>query len=781
MTSRRSFNPVTNARPTVISLQNLHPPVLALKCVNRSSNTEPALFAGRLRIPQAVHYDDLSWTEMNIQKPEGLLSVVLPGDLLASPSSQELLPRDEETSDCPLLTPSPPPGQMFSPLENTAIFSPLEGNPLDMTSGQTLGNFNSENGLNGYINLVTLNSSSKPLNDEPSSRDPMVESSSSSASSSGDNEPVCTQLLTQLNTAYQHLAPDAQALFYNQENGGKPPLVGIQLAVQKTPKDYRFMAWNWPLIRKVCFWSFMSFLVGCVALVIGIITTMPKRCDPPVEWWQGSVFYEIFPASYQESSKIGDGIGDLKGITNRLDYLTDLGVRVIRLNSIFPAPGYPEYYGNVTTLLDIDKHLGKLEDFDNLLLAIHRRNMSLVLDLPLHPYITSNFNDGNSQMGKLSKKDKAVRERRDESASVLPTIFPVPEPTSLESIRNILTSVPPPLDPEPVTEVASAFEEQEKDHPVTEAIKFWLEKGVDGFYLKGLEHFVKETSFVELVRHWKSLVGPNRILICSIEVLDIAPSGPSENVILERFDLVDVTLNFENGTTGLKSQVDAVLNGALFRKPGYPWVHWSVGGVDTGRIASILNSTLSTNNASIAASLLGMMLPGTPSIFYGDEIGMLNCDSEDHQDIKHVHNLSPMDWEEVTDGDKFCSDIIPWLPKPPKPVKTTLVGAIRAMARLRSQVPTIYINAVYKDHQINGNCGIRYTADDLLVIERWYPRRNSYVMVANFGSKNRTKDLSSLYYGGHVVVGGVNQINHTVYFKELNILPGEAFVIKLDK
>lgn len=69
----------------------------------------------------------------------------------------------------------------------------------------------------------------------------------------------------------------------------------------------------------------------------------------------------------------------------------------------------------------------------------------------------------------------------------------------------------------------------------------------------------------------------------------------------------------------------------------------------------------------------------------------------------------------------------------------------------------------------------------MLVVERWYPRRNSYVFVANFGNETRTKDLSSLYYGGHVVVGPDYRLNRNVYFKELVVPPGEAFVIKLDK
>lgn len=75
----------------------------------------------------------------------------------------------------------------------------------------------------------------------------------------------------------------------------------------------------------------------------------------------------------------------------------------------------------------------------------------------------------------------------------------------------------------------------------------------------------------------------------------------------------------------------------------------------------------------------------------------------------------------------------------------------------------------------------RYVEDEMIVIERWYPRRNSYVFVANFGNEMRVKDLSSLYYGGHVVVGPSYRLNRDVYFKKLTVSPGEAFVIKLDK
>ena len=75
----------------------------------------------------------------------------------------------------------------------------------------------------------------------------------------------------------------------------------------------------------------------------------------------------------------------------------------------------------------------------------------------------------------------------------------------------------------------------------------------------------------------------------------------------------------------------------------------------------------------------------------------------------------------------------------------------------------------------------RYNQDEMIVIERGYPRRNTYVLVANLGSQSQVKDMSFLYYGGHVVVGPEQKMYQNLYFKELSVPPGEAFVIKLDK
>lgn len=332
------------------------------------------------------------------------------------------------------------------------------------------------------------------------------------------------------------------------------------------------------------------------------------RCDPSVEWWQGSTFYEIFPASFQDSTKGADGIGDLRGIIMRLDYIKDLGVRAIRLNSIFPAPHYPEYYSDISNMTDVNRELGTLEDFDVLVREIHMRNMSIVLDLPLYPFVK------RSSEAKTNETERALRERRDlASNAIIHDVLPSAPSTSVEVIRDVLSS---PLQEVKRQTFSSSSSTRQQEHPVSEAVRIWQQRGVDGFYLKGLKHYVDEDTFVSDLRYWRSLLRPGNIFICHVGALDAATSVAVKNSILTRIDLIDVTLRLANGTKNIKAQVESITKGVLFDKPAYPWIHWSIGGVDTNRVAS----TMTVKNASVGASLLGMMLPGTPSIFYGDEV-----------------------------------------------------------------------------------------------------------------------------------------------------------------
>ena len=98
----------------------------------------------------------------------------------------------------------------------------------------------------------------------------------------------------------------------------------------------------------------------------------------PNPWWANAVVYQIYPRSFQDTN--GDGIGDLKGITSRLDYLADLGVDVLWLSPVYKSPQDDNGY-DISDYQDIDPLFGTLEDMDELLAEAHKRGLKIVMDL----------------------------------------------------------------------------------------------------------------------------------------------------------------------------------------------------------------------------------------------------------------------------------------------------------------------------------------------------------------------------------------------------------------
>jgi alpha-glucosidase len=98
-------------------------------------------------------------------------------------------------------------------------------------------------------------------------------------------------------------------------------------------------------------------------------------------WWRDGVIYQIYPRSFADSNQ--DGIGDLRGIIDRLDYLAELGVDAIWLSPIFPSPDVDFGY-DVADYRGIDPKFGSMQDFEELLTQAHQRNLHIILDLVLN-------------------------------------------------------------------------------------------------------------------------------------------------------------------------------------------------------------------------------------------------------------------------------------------------------------------------------------------------------------------------------------------------------------
>lgn len=422
-----------------------------------------------------------------------------------------------------------------------------------------------------------------------------------------------------------------------------------------------------------------------------------------------------------------------------MGYLQALGIGAVRLNSIFPSKNYPDHFQNVTTLMEVDDVLGGTKELRILADLLHARNMSLVLDLPIYPLL--------KQLNERVSDD--IDDQTNTSSSITTS------KTSDELNLSALTKI----NNEPAEDI------------VSDAIRLWLSHGVDGFYIKGLENFADDPYLVENLRLWKSFLDNDQILIVTSQLIDKVDVNVATD-ILHIIDLVDVYVDVTKGAQNVARQIKTVIEGPL--KPGNgPYIQWSLGGVSERRISNEF-----TTNISLAATLMELMLPGSPSIFYGDEIALQESHDPlgEHADTKHLHHLSAMAWNTVP---QFTSrDALPWIPKGAA-AEFHHMDYISDLIELREKSPSIYQNFIRKLDRNDPNTSVKYSRNDILILERSYPRRNTFVAISNFSQKKVALDLSAMFYSGEIMIGLAK--GERVLFSEFEIGPIETIIVRLDK
>ncbi|RUT29902.1 alpha-glucosidase [Paenibacillus zeisoli] len=203
------------------------------------------------------------------------------------------------------------------------------------------------------------------------------------------------------------------------------------------------------------------------------------------KWWKESVVYQIYPISFKDSN--GDGIGDLRGITSKLDYLKDLGVDVIWLCPIYKSPNHDNGY-DISDYCDIQQQFGTLEDFDRLLREVHSRGMKLMMDLVLnhtsdeHPwFVESRSSEDNPKRDYyIWRKGKNGGPPNNWESYFSGSVWEH-DSTTDSYYLHLYAKQQPDLNwdnPAVVDELHNM-------------IQWWLKKGVDGFRFDAIAHIVK--------------------------------------------------------------------------------------------------------------------------------------------------------------------------------------------------------------------------------------------------------------------------------------------------
>ncbi|MAT43147.1 MAG: alpha-amylase [Anaerolineaceae bacterium] len=380
--------------------------------------------------------------------------------------------------------------------------------------------------------------------------------------------------------------------------------------------------------------------------IIATIVPTPTPYDPMPRgsegypWWNDTVFYEVFLRSFYDSN--GDGIGDINGLIEKLDYLndgdpntkTDLGITGIWLMPIFPSPSYHGY--DVTNYYEINPDYGTMDDFNRLLEEAHSRGIRIVIDFVINHTSTEHpwFIEARKGEDSLYRNWYLWSEQKPEYLG--PWGQPVWHANYDQTyFYGVFWSGMPDLN----------YENQEVTGEINRIASFWLDDiGVDGFRVDGARHLIEDGDIQEnseathtwFQNFYTFYKGIDSQAITIGEIWDSNFSAVkyvknNEFDLVFDFELAESLMEGINGYDGRKIQNALDFNTNLYpnlQKANFLTNH------DMNRVMHVFQQDVT--KAKMAAVLL-LTSPGVPFIYYGEEIGMMG--SKPDENIRR-----PMQW-----------------------------------------------------------------------------------------------------------------------------------------
>jgi len=458
------------------------------------------------------------------------------------------------------------------------------------------------------------------------------------------------------------------------------------------------------------------------------------------EWWKYGTVYQIYPRSFQDSN--GDGIGDLAGIRRRLDYLVALGVDALWISPVYPSP-MADFGYDISDYCDIDWRFGSLADFDALAADAASRGLKLILD-----FVPNHTSDQHPWfIDSRSARDSAKRDWY---------LWRDPAPDGGPP-NNWLSNFGGPawtFDPITGQYYGHSFLREQPDlnwrNPEVRAamydvLRFWLRRGVDGFRIDVLYHLLKDAAFRDnppnpsfvaggdpshslLPLYTTDLPEVQQIVREMRAVVDAYSDRDSARVLIGELYLplprlvayygynetaidggllqgVQLPFNFQLIAADWRAAVvDHVVRDYEAALPPGAAPNWVLGNHDKPRIASRVGAA----GARVAAMLL-LTLRGTPTLYYGDEIGMTDVPIAPEQvrdplelnvpgkGLGRDPQRAPMLWDDSHNAG--FTDGAPWLPLSADRARcnvgaqmrdaTSMLSLYRHLLALRRQEPAL--------------------------------------------------------------------------------------------
>jgi len=437
---------------------------------------------------------------------------------------------------------------------------------------------------------------------------------------------------------------------------------------------------------------------------IFVSTLLAQPPSPPQshadDWWKHAVIYEIYPRSFQDSD--GDGVGDISGITSRLDYLQDLGIDAIWITPMYPSPGI-DYGYDISDYTAIDPEYGTMADFDRLVAEAKKRNIRVIMD-----YVINHTSDQSSWF--IESRSSRTNPKRDWYVWRDGKAHGQP-PNNWQSWFGHSAWT---FDPKTNQYYYHYFYPQQPDlnwrNPEVQkamegVLEFWMNHGVAGFRIDAVSRLFEDPGLHDdpylpgynvygdrNIEHKYTDNYPevNDVLKRLRKIVDKYPGDPvliteaDEPNITEltklygNGDEVQLPMDFQIADLNKLSAPDfrrlfaEVENNTAHGQPEYffsnhdqprQWDRYG-DGVHNDQIAKLMATLLLTTR-------------GTPQMYYGEEIGMRTTDPARIEDVHDpIGKLgwpkekgrdgerTPMQWDSSAQAG-FTSSVKPWLPIPP--------------------------------------------------------------------------------------------------------------------
>lgn len=398
-------------------------------------------------------------------------------------------------------------------------------------------------------------------------------------------------------------------------------------------------------------------------------------------WWKESVVYQIYPRSFNDSN--GDGIGDINGIIEKLDYLKNLGIDVIWLSPVYQSPNDDNGY-DISDYQQIMSDFGTMEDWERLLDEVHNRGMKLIMDLVVnhssdehHWFIESRKSKDNPYRDYyIWRPGKDGKEPNNWNSTFSGSAWEYDEKTD-EYFLHIFSKKQPDLN----------WENPKLREEIYTMMKWWLDKGIDGFrmdvinfiskvpglpdapnphgekYVSGGEFFVNGPRIHEFLQEMHQEVIANYDVMTVGEMPGVDVDEAKKYTNLDRHEL-QMVFQFEH------MDLDSAPGGKWNLKPldlrdlkksitkwqtglhGVGWNSLYMNNHDQPRVVSRFGDD--KNYRVESAKMLGTflhMLQGTPYVYQGEEIGMTNVRFESIDQYKDIETLN-MYKEKVIEGNE---------------------------------------------------------------------------------------------------------------------------------